>query len=77
MKLETRKSLFIQEILKIQNEDIIIGLEKLLQKLKVESFEKELVPMSLEKFYSDIEQSLEDYANGRIIEANELKNEYK
>jgi hypothetical protein len=38
---------------------------------------KELVPMSLEKFYSDIEQSIEANANGRIIEANELKNEYK
>jgi hypothetical protein len=42
MNLETRKSLFIKEFLKIQNEDIITGLEKLLQKLKVVSWEKSL-----------------------------------
>jgi hypothetical protein len=77
MNIETRKLSFIQEFLRLQNEEIIIGLEKLLQKLKLESLEKELVPISLEKFHSDIERSFADVKNGRIIEANALKNEYK
>ena len=75
MNIETRKITFIQEFLRLQNEEIVIGLEKLLHKRKAELIEDEMKPMSLEKFNSDIEQSLEDSKNGRTISAKKLRNE--
>ena len=75
MNIETRKITFIQEFLKLQNEEIVIGLEKILHKRKAELIEDEMKPMSMEKFNSDIEQSLEDSKNGRTISAKKLRNE--
>ena len=75
MNIETRKITFIQEFLKLQNEEIVIGLENLLHKRKAELIEDEMKPMSMEKFNSDIEQSLEDSKNGRTISAKKLRDE--
>ena len=75
MNLEARKISFVQEFLRLQNEEIVIGLEKLLHKQKAELIEKEMKPMSIEKFNSDIDQSLEDAKNGRMISAKKLKSE--
>ncbi len=73
MNIETRKLSFIQEFLRLQNEEIVIGLEKLLHKRKAELLEKELKPMSIEKFNDDIEQSLENAKNGEVISGIDLK----
>lgn len=73
MDLETRKITFVQEFLRLQNEDIISGLEKLLRKKKKDLFEKKLTPMSLEQFNKEIDQSLDDSENERVISAKELK----
>ncbi len=77
MDLQTRKLTFIQEFLRIQNEDIISGLEKMLKKRKAELYEESLKPMSMEQFDTDIDQSLEDSANDRVINARDLKEEIK
>lgn len=77
MDLQTRKLTFIQEFLRIQNEDIISGLEKMLKKRKAELYEKNLKSMSIEQFNADIDQSLEDSANDRVISARDLKEEIK
>ncbi len=73
MNLEARKISFIQEFLRLQNEEIIIGLEKLLHKRKAELIDNDMKPMSLEKFNADINQSIEDSENGRFISASDLK----
>ena len=73
MDLQSRKLSFIQEFLRVQNEDIIQGLEKLLQKRKTELFEKNLEPMSLEQFNAEIDQALDDYNNEKVITASDLK----
>lgn len=75
MNLEARKISFVQEFLRIDNERIIETLEKLLQKKKLESFEQNLKPMSLKQFNDEIDLSLNDEENDRLIEANDLKNE--
>ncbi len=77
MNIVTRKLSFIQEFIRLQNEEILIGLEKLLHKQKAALVEKEMMPMSLEKFNSDIDQSFEDAKNGMIISANDLKSKFK
>jgi len=73
MNLETRKISFVQEFLRLQNEEIVIGLEKLLHKRKAELIEKDMKPMSLEQFNKDIDQSEDDFKNGRFISAGDLK----
>ena len=75
MNIETRKITFIHEFLRLQNEEIVIGLEKLLHKQKAALIEKEMKPMNIENFNSDIDQSLEDAKSGQIISAKKFKNE--
>lgn len=77
MDLQTRKLTFIQEFIRIQNEDIISGLEKMLKKRKAELYDENLKPMSIEQFNADIDRSLEDSANDRVISARDLKEEVK
>jgi hypothetical protein len=73
MNLETRKLSFIQEFLRLQNEEIVSGLEKFLRKRKIELLENDFKPMSLEQFNNEIDQALDDSENVRIIKARELK----
>jgi hypothetical protein len=73
MDLEARKISFVQEFLRLQNEEIVSGLENFLKKRKIALIEKELEPMSLDQLNEDIDQSLEDSKNGRLIKATELK----
>ena len=77
MNLEARKISFIQEFLRLQNEEIVIGLEKLLHKRKAELIDKEMKPMSIEQFNSDIDNAEDDFRNGRIISASDLKAKVK
>jgi hypothetical protein len=77
MDLQTRKITFIQEFLRLQNEEIVSGLEDLLRKKKSELFEKKLSPMSMEQFNNEIDQSMTDVEEGRIISAKELKKKIK
>ncbi len=73
MDLEARKRSFVQEFLRLQNEEIVSGLEKLLRKKKAELLEKNFKPMTMEQYNADIDQAMEDSRNGRMIKATDLK----
>ena len=73
MDLEARKISFVQEFLRLQNEDIISGLEKMLHKTKAELIKKGLEPMSIKDYNEEIDKALEDSKNNRIIKASILK----
>jgi len=73
MDLQTRKLELIQEFLKIQSEDVILRLEKVLRKENEESEKQDFKPMTIEEFNSRSAQSTQDSKNGRLIEASELK----
>jgi hypothetical protein len=73
MDLQTRKLVFIQEFLKVQSQDVISQLEKILMSKTGESHENDLKPMTLDEFNARIDQSMDDSKNGRLIESNELK----
>ena len=73
MDIEARKILFVQEFLRLQNEDVIAGLEKLLRKRKAELVENNFKPMSMDEFNSQVDQALDDSRNGRMIKASDLK----
>lgn len=73
MDLEARKISFVQEFLRLQNEEIISGLEKLLRKRKTELIEKSFEPMTMEQYDAEIDRAMEDSKNGKMIKATDLK----
>jgi len=73
MDLKTRKLAFIQEFLKIQNEELISGLENLLRTNKNLLFQESLKLMSQEELESEVAQALVGYGQGNFIEAESLK----
>ena len=77
MNLQARKISFVQEFLRLKNEEIISGLESMLKKRKSEIYENELEPMSLDNFNKEIDQALEDSENDRVIKATDLKSKFK
>lgn len=73
MNIEAKKLSFIQEFLSIDNEKIINTLENLLHKIKLETYEEEMKPMSIEQLNSEIDSAIEDEKNNRFTNAKELK----
>lgn len=77
MDLQTRKIEFVQEFLKIQSEELISQLENLL-KNKSNSDENDFFnPMSIEEFNNRIDQSEDDFKNGRYKTTSQLLEKYK
>ena len=72
MNIEARKIEFIQEFLKLQSDDTISKLEKVLLKEKNESDNRKVKPMSARELNKRIDKSMEDSKNGRLIEASDL-----
>jgi hypothetical protein len=73
MDLQTRKLNFIQDFLKLESEQAISHLEKLLKK---ETQKKsELKPMAMKEFQKRIDQSTEDSKNDRLTENSDLISE--
>ena len=77
MDLEGRKIMFVQEFLRLQNEEIVAGLEKFLRKRKAELIEKGMKPMTMAEFNKALDQSLEDSKNDKVITASNLKSKIK
>tara|TARA_R110002110_G_scaffold125814_1_gene304122 strand:+ start:311 stop:553 length:243 start_codon:yes stop_codon:yes gene_type:complete len=72
MNIEARKIEFIQEFLKLQSDDTISKLEKVLLKEKNESDNRKVKPMSARELNKRIDKSMEDSKNGRLTEASDL-----
>jgi len=75
MDIQTRKLEFIQDFLKVQNEDVIHRLEKLLRTETKLSEQKELKRLTINEFNNRIDLSMKDSKEGRLIEASDLKKE--
>lgn len=77
MNLETRKIVFIQEFLKVQSEEVIARLEKLLKTERSPAEEKLLKPISAKELNDRIERSESDFENNRFKSSSELLAKYK
>ncbi|MDP5101405.1 MAG: hypothetical protein NWQ09_08760 [Nonlabens sp.] len=77
MNLETRKIVFIQEFLKVQSEEVIARIEKLLKTERSPAEEKLLKPISAKELNDRIEQSESDFENNRFKSSSELLAKYK
>ena len=73
MDLQARKINLIQEFLRINSEDLINKLDKFLQIEKSKIYKQELKPMSMDSFNTIIDQAEDDAANGRVVEAKNLR----
>ena len=73
MRLQSRKIKFVQEFLKLQSEEVISHLEKILSKETKTLTNEEFEPLTIEEFNDRINQSMDDSKNGRLIKASDLK----
>ena len=72
MDIVNRKLSFVQEFLRISDEEIITKLEQLLHYERNRKTSSELEPMTFDDFNKMIDKSEEDFKNGRVTEAKEL-----
>ena len=77
MNLEARKIEFIQEFLKVQSEDIISSLEKLLKKENHTTSATKFKPMTKKELNNRIDQSELDFNNNNYKSSSELLAKYK
>lgn len=73
MDLQSRKLEFTREFLNLQNEEVILRLEKILRTAKKSSHQNEFEPLSHREFNDRIDKSLEDSKDGRLTKASDLK----
>lgn len=77
MNIEARKIEFVQEFLKLESEDAISKLEKILRKEKNNSDERIVEPMTKEELNKRIDQSESDFQNNRYKSSTELLAKYE
>ena len=72
MDIQARKIHFVQEFLRVADDELVTKLEKLLHIERKKKLENDLRPMSLSEFNEIIDKSEDDFANGRVTEAHSL-----
>jgi hypothetical protein len=77
MDLQARKIIFVQEFLRLENEEIVNGLEDLLRKKKAEHYNQQLKPMNAAQFNDEIDLAIHDSNEDRITSAKELRKKVK
>ena len=74
MDIQARKIHFVQEFLRVADDELVTKLESLLRIERKKKLDEELHPMTLKEFNEIIEKSEDDFNNGRVIEARNLVN---
>ncbi len=77
MDMHLRKLNFVQEFLRLKNEQIVNKLVDILHQEKKKLYTKEIKPMSMEEFNNIIIKAEENSAQGKLTEANKLMKDIK
>jgi hypothetical protein len=77
MDLQSRKIEFVQDFLKLQSEEAISRLEKLLKKERKNVIGKEFKSMTKKELNKRIDQSESDFNNKRYKKTSELLSKYE
>lgn len=77
MDLQIRKTQFVQEFLRLNNENILIKLEELLKTEKTKLYKDDPEPISLEELNWMIDRAEDDVKNNRIRSVYDLKKDIK
>ena len=72
MNTVDRKLRFVQEFLRIADEEILFKLEQLLGAERKKKMNKQIAPLTIDEFNDRIDQSEEDFKEGRFTETKEL-----
>jgi hypothetical protein len=72
MDIQARKIHFVQEFLRVADDELVTKLENLLRIEREKKLSKDLYPMSLNEFNEIIEKSEGDIISGRVVEARNL-----
>jgi hypothetical protein len=75
MDIQTKKLHFVQEFLRINDEEIIDKLNNLLKLERKNKTDKELKPFTIKEFNELIDRAEADSEAGRFISAQEMKKE--
>lgn len=75
MDIQARKIHFVQEFLRVADDELVTKLEMLLRVERKKKLENELRPMTLKEFNDIIDKSEDDFKNGRVTEARNLLNQ--
>ena len=75
MDIQAKKLHFVQEFLRLKDENLIDKLNKLLKSEKKKKLDKELKPLSKNEFDDMIDSAESDSKNGRLSSVRELNNE--
>ncbi len=73
MDIQSLKINFVQEFLRLKNEQIIKSLVERLREEKKKLYEAELKPLTQKEFTKMIDQAEADAKQGRLTEVNSLK----
>ena len=73
MDIQSLKINFVQEFLRLKNEQIIKSLVERLREKKKKLYEAELKPLTQKEFTKMIDQAEADAKQGRLTEVNSLK----
>lgn len=76
MDIQSRKIVFIQEFLKVNDAEVISLLEKAVDGMNKSLSEDDFNPMSVREFHDRIDKSMKDSAGGRLIKASDLKDKW-
>lgn len=72
MDIETRKLHFIQEFIRVADDELVTKLERLLHVERKKKLEREFTPMTMEEFTEIIDKSEDDFDNGRVRDAENI-----
>ncbi|MCK9410994.1 MAG: hypothetical protein M0Q53_01755 [Prolixibacteraceae bacterium] len=72
MDIQARKLHFVQEFLRVADDELVTKLEKLLLVERKKKLNRELDLLTLKEFNEVVEKSEEDFENGRVTEARNL-----
>ena len=75
MDIQSRKLNLVQEFLRLNNEQLIRKLEKLLFQEKKKIYESELKPYTIEVYNALIDQAISDSKSGKVVAGRALRNE--
>ncbi len=75
MDIQARKIHFVQEFLRVADDELVTKLERILRIERKKKLEEELIPLTMKEFNELIDKSEDDFKNERVTEARNLLNQ--
>jgi hypothetical protein len=72
MNIQARKLHFIQEFLRVADEELVAKLERILVVERKKQLQSEIYPMSIDEYNDAIDESENDFKNGRVTSSQNV-----